>query len=135
VTQKNFDVQSVGIARPAAAVFSFIAVPENLSIWTNAFKSADASSAVMETPGGSVTITLETTADAGTGIVDWKMTFPDGAVANAYSRITPNGDDEAVYSFVLMAPPVPLEMLEGALGAQKAILAEELLLLKAILEK
>ena len=62
------------------------------------------------------------------------MTFPDGSVGQAFSRITPEGEDKAIYTFVLMAPPVPLEALEGALEAQKAILAEELAGLKTRLE-
>ena len=42
--------------------------------------------------------------------------------------------DRSVYSFVLMAPPVPLEALEGALSTQMAVLAQELQTLKARLE-
>ncbi len=69
-----------------------------------------------------------------TGTIDWKMTFPDGAIGVAYSRVTPDGEARSVYSFVLMAPPVPLEALEGALKAQSETLAKELLRLKDILE-
>jgi hypothetical protein len=35
----------------------------------------------------------------------------------------------------LMAPPVPLEALEGALDAQRRTLAGELIRLKAVLER
>jgi Protein of unknown function (DUF3179) len=42
--------------------------------------------------------------------------------------------NKAVLSFVLMAPPVPLEAVEGALEAQRKVLAEELVRLKTILE-
>lgn len=38
--------------------------------------------------------------DAGT--VDWTMTFPDGSVGTAYARVTPDGEDRAVFCFVLM---------------------------------
>jgi hypothetical protein len=62
------------------------------------------------------------------------MTFPDGAVGTAWSRVTPDGEDRAIYSFVLMAPPVPLELLEGALTEQMGILAGELAELKTLLE-
>lgn len=131
---KTFDVQSVAIDKPAAAVFGFVSDPANLPKWTNAFQRADGETAELVTPAGAVPIRLETLADAVRGTVDWKMTFPDGTVGMAYSRVAPDGGDRSAYSFVLMAPPVPLEMLEGALNDQMAILAEELLSLKARLE-
>jgi hypothetical protein len=61
------------------------------------------------------------------------MTFPDGSVARAYSRLVGNGG-KCIYSFVLMAPPVPLEQLEGALEQQSRILREELDTLRKVLE-
>jgi hypothetical protein len=131
---KTFDVQSIAIEKPADTVFEFVADPANLPKWTNAFKSADAQSAMLETPGGTVSIKLETVALRDTGTVDWKMSFPDGTVGTAFSRITPDGENRSIYSFVLMAPPVPLKMLEGALTEQMAILARELIALKARLE-
>lgn len=131
---KTFDVQSVGIDRPSNAVFAYIANPANLPEWTNAFSRADDASADLMTPNGAVAIRLETIASQASGTIDWKMTFPDGVVGWAYSRVTPEGDDRAVYSFVLTAPPVPLEMLEGALGEQMKTLAKELISLKARLE-
>lgn len=131
---KTFDVQSIGIAKSAAAVFAFVAEPANLPKWTHAFKSADAHSAELATPNGSVPIALQTITNEDRGTIDWKMTFPDGTEGVAYSRVTPDGAEGAVYSFVLMAPPVPLEMLEGALSAQMEILAGELLALKGLLE-
>lgn len=130
----TFDVQSVGIDAPAACVFEFIAQPSNLPGWTSAFRKADDRGALLVTPSGEVEIGLITTARPEAGTIDWSMTFPDGAVALAYSRITPDGAFRSVYSFVLMAPPVPLEALEGALDAQRRTLAEELLRLKRILE-
>lgn len=131
---KTFDVQSVGIDKPAGEVFGFIADPANLPKWTHAFKSADATSAELMTPNGTAPIALETITHEGHGTVDWKMTFPDGSAGMAYSRVTPDGSDRSVYSFVLMAPSVPLEALEGALNAQMGILAQELKALKATLE-
>lgn len=131
---KTFDVQSVGINRPAGAVFDYIANPANLSQWTSAFSRADGASADLMTPHGSVAIRLDTISSATSHTVDWKMTFPDGMVGWAFSRVTPDGTDKAVYTFVLMAPPVPLEMLEGALGEQMKTLAGELIALKTRLE-
>lgn len=131
---KTFDVQSVGIERPAMAVYQFLADPRNLPKWTNAFKRADETSAELATPNGAVPIQLKSFADARSATIDWEMTFPDGAVGTAYSRVTPDGEARSVYAFVLMAPPVPLEAIEGALGEQMQILAEELTTLKSLLE-
>lgn len=131
---KTFDTQSVQIGVPAEKAFGFIADPANLPVWTNAFKRVENGKAVLETPQGAVDIDLATITDKASGTVDWHMTFPDGSVGQAFSRVTPEGEDKAIYTFVLMAPPVPLEALEGALEAQKAILAEELSGLKTRLE-
>ena len=130
---QNFDVQSVGLTVSANVAFDYISQPSNLPKWTNAFSRADATTADLVTPNGEVPIKLQTVVSRDAGNVDWLMTFPDGSTGAAYSRITPNGDDEAIYSFVLMAPPVPLEALEGALEAQKGILSGELEELKGIL--
>lgn len=123
---KNFDVQSIGLPVSAHAAFDYISQPANLPKWTNAFSRADVASADLVTPEGEVAIKLKTVTSRDTGSVDWLMTFPDGSSGAAYSRITPNGDSTCIYSFVLMAPPVPLEALEGALEAQKEILRSEL---------
>lgn len=130
---QTYDVQSIRIAVPADQAFAYIAKPENLPRWTNAFATADLAQARMRTPAGEVEIALKTVTSEAAGAVDWHMTFPDGAVATAFSRVTPDGEG-SIYSFVLMAPPVPLEQLEGALEEQKGILAEELRTLKAQLE-
>jgi Polyketide cyclase / dehydrase and lipid transport len=131
---RRFDVQSIAIAAPRRRVFDFIADPANLPRWTDAFKQADRRSARMETPQGVVKVQLQTDARQDAGTIDWVMTFPDGAVGTAYSRVTPEGEAKSIYSFVLMAPPVPLEALEGALEAQREILAQELVRLREILE-
>ncbi|WP_288960951.1 SRPBCC family protein [uncultured Sulfitobacter sp.] len=131
---KTHDVQSISIAKPRAEVFAYIANPANLPDWTNAFKSADAERAELVTPNGAVPIRLETRASAEHGTVDWIMTFPDGSVGAAYSRVTEDAGDRSIYSFVLMAPPVPLEALEGALEEQKKTLATELVSLRKRLE-
>jgi len=131
--KNNFDVQSIGINRPATKVFDFIAKPENLSLWTNAFAKADQSSAIMVTPNGELTIGLETIVANDNGTIDWLMTMPDGSIGKAFSRVSEN-EENAIYSFVLLAPPVPLEQIEGVLSEQKIVLAEELKKLKNLLE-
>jgi hypothetical protein len=66
--------------------------------------------------------------------VDWELRFPDGTSGLAQSRVTPTSGGTSIYSFVLHAPPVPLEQLEGALAEQSVTLREELATLKALLE-
>jgi hypothetical protein len=68
------------------------------------------------------------------GTVDWTMTFPDGSVARAHARVVANVDESSILTFVLLAPPVPQEAIEGTLAQQKAILSDELRRLKSILE-
>lgn len=128
------DVQSIEIAASRAHVFAFVARPENLPLWAKAFRRADAETADFASPEGSVPIRLETIISQEQGTIDWRMTFPDGAVGVAFSRVTPAGANRSVYSFVLMAPPVAQEALEGALEAQKIILAGELKSLKTVIE-
>ena len=132
---KTHDVQSVSINVPAEKAFKFIAEPKNLPKWTNAFAEADARKALLRTPQGSVDIKLRTNTHSKAGTVDWDLIFPDGTVGTAFSRVTPDGEEKCIYSFVLMAPPVPLEALEGALQEQMALLAEELVSVKGILEQ
>jgi uncharacterized protein YndB with AHSA1/START domain len=131
---KTFDVQSIDIEAPTSRVFEFVAEPSNLPRWANAFREADGRSARLETPQGTVNIELRTDARREAGTIDWTMTFPDGAVGTAYSRVTPDGESRSIFSFVLMAPPVPLEAVEGALEAQRKTLAKELVRLKEHLE-
>lgn len=131
---KTHDVQSISIAMPPAEVFAYVANPAHLPEWTNAFKFADSERAELVTPNGSVPIRLETRASAEQGTVDWIMIFPDGSRGSAYSRVTEDAGNSSIYSFVLMAPPVPLEMLEGALTEQKKTLSKELVSLRDRLE-
>lgn len=130
---KTHDVQSVSILVKLDAAFAYIADPGNLPLWTGAFAQADSKSARLRSPDGEVEIKLETIAQKSAGTIDWAMTFPDRAVGWAYSRLTPEKEG-VVYSFMLMAPPVALEAVEGALEVQKKQLAQELTRLKGILE-
>ena len=131
---KRFDVQSIEIEAPCAQAFAFIADPVNLPVWAEAFESVSEHGAMMRTPQGHVEIHLETVASPGHGTIDWRMTFPDGSVARAHSRVVAIDARRSAYSFVLLAPPVPLEALEGALAEQSQTLARELRALKARIE-
>ena len=132
--ERNFSVQTVLIDSPVSKVFSFIANPSNLPMWTNAFKMADRDSALLVTPAGEMKIGLETKAAEEFGTIDWYMKMPDGSIGRAYSRVTENTEGKSIYSFVLLAPPVPIEKLEGTLKEQENLLSKELKNLKRILE-
>lgn len=132
----DYFVQSVKLSVTVVKAFEYIANPNNLPEWTSAFKRADHSKAIMVTPKGELPIGLKTQANKETGTVDWYMTLPDGLVGTAYSRVVSCDDGKcSIYSFVLLAPPVPLEELEGTLSQQRDILAHELQKLSGILEK
>lgn len=133
-TVRLHDVQSVEINVPLASAFEVIADPHRLPQWAEAFEEVNGDRAVLRTPAGSTNIRLQVLSSKVHGTIDWLMTFPDGMVASAYSRLTPLGEDHVVYSFVLTAPPLPLEQLEGALAQQSVTLERELTSLKALLE-
>ena len=128
---RMFDVQAIEIAAPRRKVFEFLSEPANLPRWAHAFVSAENGRARLETPAGAVDIRLGVTAEADTGVVDWRLTFPDGGIGLAQSRVTETTRGTCIYSFVLHAPPVALEHIEGALDAQRAILQT----LKSVMEQ
>lgn len=130
-----FDVQSVEIRAPRARVFEFLRDPANLPQWADASTSVEDGRARLETPAGSVDVRLGVSADAETGTVDWRLEFPDGGVGLAQSRVTETVRGTCIYSFILHAPPVSLERVEGALEAQRATLASELATLKSLMER
>jgi hypothetical protein len=125
---RTFDVQSVELDVPFADAFVYLANPATLPEWTHAFSAADDRQATMVTPLGVVQVGLVTNASDTNGTIDWTMTFPNGAIAKASSRLVSHGA-KTIYTFVLEAPPLPLEELEGALEAQSRILADELVTL------
>jgi len=131
---KTFDVQFIEIEAPFEKVFAFIADPANLPLWTAAFREANNSSALLVTPKGELRIGLQTITDT-LGVIDWHMKMPDGSIGKAYSRATalPNGN--TLYSFVLLAPPVPVEEVEGTLEQQKQLLNDELKKLAQLLKQ
>ena len=66
--------------------------------------------------------------------MDWRLTFPDSTIRVAQSRVTETTRGTCIYSFVLHAPPVALEQVEGALEARSATLRSELSTLKSLME-
>jgi hypothetical protein len=130
-----FDVQGIEIMAQRRTVFEFLKEPANLPLWAHAFVSAEDGRARLETPAGAIDLGLDVSADADTGIVDWRLTFPDGGVGIAQSRVTETTRGTCIYSFVLHAPPVALEQVEGALEAQRVLLESELATLKSLMER
>ena len=132
---RMFDVQGIEIRAPRGKVFEFLRNPGNLPQWAHAFTSAEEGRARLETPAGAVDVRLGVSADAETGTVDWRLGFPDGSVGLAQSRVTETTRGTCIYSFVLHAPPVALEQIEGALEAQRVTLQSELATLKSLMER
>jgi hypothetical protein len=132
---KMFDVQGIEIEAAPEAVFHIVREPQRLPEWAEAFESVDGERARLQTPQGAVEILLETITSNEARTVDWTLIFPDGSRALAQSRITETTRGTSIFSFVLHAPPVPLELLEGALEQQRKTLAGELRTLKTICER
>lgn len=131
---KRFDVQGIELSVPRARAFVQISDSARLPSWTSAFASVADGRAVMRTPAGEIQVQLEVQASAEHGTIDWRMRFPDGSVATAFSRLVEIDPEHCVFCFVLTPPPVSLEQLEGALEAQSRTLAKELRRLKQVLE-
>jgi hypothetical protein len=131
---RMFDVQAIEILAPSRTVFDFVKEPANLPRWAHAFVSAGPGRATLQTPAGRVEIGLTVAAHAESGVVDWHLHFPGGGVGVAHSRVAETTRGTSIYSFVLHAPPVALEQIEGTLEAQRAALRTELAELKALLE-
>ena len=134
-SMQPFDVQSIAIAAPVDVVFRYVADRFALRDWTHAFKRVDALTATLETPAGAVEIRLDVLAHRESGSVDWIMTFPDHSVGRAHARVVSNMDESSILCFVLLAPPVPQEQVEGTLEQQRKILRGELQRLKQTLER
>ena len=129
-----FDVQGIEIHAPRARLFEFLRHAGNLPQWAHAFVSAADGRARLETPAGAVDVGLVVSAHADTGCVDWRLTFPDGTIGVAQSRVTETTRGTCIYSFVLHAPPVALEQVEGVLETQSTTLRSELSTLKSLME-
>ncbi len=130
-----FEVKDIALAVRFDTAFDYLADMTKLPEWTNAFAEvAKEGTALMRTPAGEISVQLEDNVDRKNGVIDTKMTFPDGSVGTAYSRLISLSEDSCAYSFLLTPPPVALEELEGALSAQAEILEQELRTLKAKLE-
>jgi hypothetical protein len=120
------EVRSIEIEAPYDHAFQFIADAQTLPRWAHAFERIEDGRAWLRTPNGTAEIALAVHSSQEHGTVDWEMTFADGSVATAMSRLTAGARGRVIYTFVLNAPPVPLEQIEGALTQQAQTLETEL---------
>ena len=131
---KTFDVQSIELLVPYERAFAYVADARTLPEWTEAFAGVADGRATMRGPAGAAQVGLVVTSSPEHGTIDWRIEFPEGVAATAASRLVGLDAERCVFTFVLTAPPVPLERLEGALEAQSRTLAIELARLKRLLE-
>lgn len=131
VPATTYILEAISINRPFADVFNILADRYRMPDWTKAFSRITPEGADFETPAGIVPIGLVVKADAGSGVVDWIMRFPDGGVWRAYSRAVPESATRTNVQF-FFAPPVPHEALDELLPKLTATIREELALLKGL---
>jgi hypothetical protein len=131
----GFAMQGARLRMDYDSAFAYIADPARLPEWTNAFKRVDGPRALLQTPSGACEIGLRVEAAKAQGTIDWVMTFPDGSVERACSRLLDLGDGSCAYTFVLSPPKAPLEQLEGTLDVQARTLALELAHLQHVLQR
>ena len=135
VQQKKFEIVSIAINAHPDMVFDYVANGKNLPEWTEFFKEADDSSAIIVTSQGELKVAMETVLNKELGVIDTIIEMPDGSKNHSWSRVTGNKQGkESVFSFTLVAPPMPPDALVKFLSGQKAQLEEELQTLKSILE-
>lgn len=126
-------LEAVSIARSRADVFGFVSDRYMLPRWTRTFRSVTALGAEYETPQGVVTIGLEVTAGADSGVVDWTMRLPAGAVERAYTRAIAEGECRTNLQF-FFAPTLPPEKLTEMITFFSGVVRDELAALKSLLE-
>jgi hypothetical protein len=131
---RTFDVQSIELAVPVIEAFRFIADPANLPRWAKALQWTRGGRVVITTPSRTIAANLEVRASEAHGTIDWYIRLPSGDVARTCSRLVEGTNGNAIYTFVLLAPPVPLEQLEEVLKARSAILREHLQALSRLLD-
>lgn len=125
------DAQSIAIEATPEAVRGFVADPANLPRWAVGFAQAvrqENGRWLVRTAAGEVPV--ETTADPGSGVVDFHLEPAPGAQVTAYSRAVPAGAG-TLYTFIqIQSDGMPDEVFDG----QVAAVGHELVALKAILE-
>ncbi|MEM8889459.1 MAG: SRPBCC family protein [Bacteroidota bacterium] len=135
VQQKTFEIVSIGIQANPDRVFDYVADGKNLPKWTDFFKEADDTSAIIVTSKGELKVGMQAVLNKELGVIDTILEMPDGSKNHSWSRVTGNKDgNESVFSFTLVAPPLPPDAMAKFLAGQKAQMEEELRTLKSILE-
>jgi hypothetical protein len=125
------DTQTITIDASPAAVFRFVANPENLPQWARAFCQAirpDGDAWLVSSPQGAVRVRYRT--DAALGVIDFHLSPAPGIEALAASRVVPNGDGSEYVFTQFQMPGMPDDVFTRQVHA----LREELAVLKALLE-
>lgn len=122
---------SVRIERPAAEVYAFASVPQNLPRWAAGLGGAvtpDGADWRVETPQGA--LRLRFAAPNACGVLDHGVTLPVGSVVEVPMRVVPNGDGAEVL-FTLFRQPA---MSDADFARDAGLVAADLATLKRLLE-
>ncbi|RZS80175.1 polyketide cyclase/dehydrase/lipid transport protein [Motilibacter rhizosphaerae] len=120
------------IARPAVEVYQYVSDPANLAHWAsglgNGVEQVDGEWQ-LDTPGGRATV--EFAPQNPHGVLDHRITLPEGVVIEVPMRVLEHGPDDAEVVFTVR----PLAgMSDEDLAQDVAVVTEDLQRLKAVLE-
>lgn len=122
----------VSIARNWSEVYAFAARPENMPLWASGLASGltrDGEDWIADGgPIGKVRVRFAPKNDY--GVIDHRVTMPDGLVIENALRVVPNGDGAEVMFTLLRLP----DMTDEAFEADAAHVARDLQALKSLLE-
>lgn len=128
----NSRTLTCSIQRPPSEVYEFAANPENLPKWIRSFclsvkRSGD--EWLMETPTGVMSIRFVPTNEF--GVLDYRVTLPDGQPVLNPMRVVANGDGSEVMFTLFQLPGMSDEQFATDAGMAEA----DLRTLKTILEE
>lgn len=120
------------IERDWRAVYAFAARPENMPLWASGLAAGltrDGEDWIADGgPIGNVRVRFAPPNDF--GVIDHRVTLPDGLVVDNALRIVPNGDGAEVM-FTLLRQP---DMADAAFESDAAHIARDLETLKRVME-
>ena len=123
---------SIGIDRPASAVYDFAADPHNLPRWAAGLAGAtverDGDDWVTQSPMGRVRVRFTPRNEL--GVLDHDVTLPSGETVHNPLRVIGDGDGCEVVFTVRQRP----DMTDEAFERDAAAVAEDLATLKSLLE-